>query len=67
LIKGIQESGEKGDKLRTYIQAIAAVSRSVGYRLGKFLGQIIPLISKYCADKKTDSDDELRENCFQVR
>jgi len=65
LIKGIEESGEKGDKLRTYIQAIAAISRSVGYRLGKFLGQIIPIITKYCADKKTDSDDELRENCFQ--
>ena len=65
LIKGIQESSDKADKLRTYIQAIAAISRSVGYRLGKFMNQIIPIISKYAADKKTDSDDELRENCFQ--
>lgn len=65
LIKNIEDSGNKAEKLRTYIQAIAAVSRSVGYRLGKFLGQIIPLVLKYCGDKKTDSDDELRENCFQ--
>jgi len=65
LIKLIGESSDKADRLRTYIQAIAAISRSVGYRLGKFMNQIIPLISKYCADKKTDSDDELRENCFQ--
>lgn len=63
-IKQIESSGKKeGDKLHTYIQAIDAISRSVGYRLGKFLGEIAPLIIKYCEDGK--SGDELKEDCFQ--
>jgi len=65
LIKQIEGSSAKQEKLRTYIQAIGAISRSVGYRLGKFLSSICPIIIKYCEDSKYDQDDELRENCFQ--
>jgi hypothetical protein len=67
LIKSIEDSSQKLENLRTYISAIAAISRSVGYRLGKFLPEICPRIIKFCEDKKYASDDELRENCFQVR
>jgi len=65
LIKLLEESGSNLDKLRTYIQAIGAISRSVGYRLGKFLPDICPRIIRYCEDTKFSTDDELRENCFQ--
>jgi hypothetical protein len=59
------ETADKAEKLRTNIQAIGAVSRSVGYRLGKFLSTICPIILKYADDTKNGNDDELRENCFQ--
>jgi len=64
LIKSI-ETSEKADAVRTNIQAIAAIARSVGYRLGKFLAKVCPIILKYCDDSKIGNDDELRENCFQ--
>ncbi len=41
-------------------------SASSGYRLGKNLPRVIPLIVKYCDNPKFESDDELRENCFQA-
>jgi len=63
LIKLIGESSKQQDKLRTYIQAIGAISRSVGFRLGKYLNEICPKLIKYCED--ANKDDELPENCFQ--
>jgi len=65
LIRLIEDSSQKLDNLRTYISAVAAISRSVGYRLGKFLPEICPRIIKFCEDSKYANDDELRENCFQ--
>eukprot|EP01117_Protostelium_nocturnum_P019172 TRINITY_DN823_c0_g1_i1.p1 TRINITY_DN823_c0_g1~~TRINITY_DN823_c0_g1_i1.p1 ORF type:complete len:1231 (-),score=471.75 TRINITY_DN823_c0_g1_i1:58-3750(-) len=65
LVSNIGDSTKKVDELRTYMQAIGAISRSVGYRLGKYLGEILPRVIKYCKDPKFESDDELRENCFQ--
>jgi len=59
------EQADKAETLRTNIQAIGAVARSVGFRLGKFLNKICPIILKYCDDAKLGNDDELRENCFQ--
>eukprot|EP01114_Cavostelium_apophysatum_P003685 TRINITY_DN1379_c0_g1_i2.p1 TRINITY_DN1379_c0_g1~~TRINITY_DN1379_c0_g1_i2.p1 ORF type:complete len:1235 (-),score=414.71 TRINITY_DN1379_c0_g1_i2:42-3746(-) len=63
LISQIQDSSQKQDRLHTYMQAVEAISRSVGYRLGKFIPEICPLIIKYCEDSK--SGDELKEDCFQ--
>lgn len=63
LVSNLKEAQQNSEELRTYIQAIGAISRSVGYRLGKFLGEICPIIAKYCDAKS--ADDDLRENCFQ--
>lgn len=43
-------------------------SRSVGYRLGKFLESkgIIGLLIKYLHDEQFQADDELKENTFQT-
>lgn len=60
------EKSTKVDLIRTFIQAIGAISRSVGFRLGKFMSKIIPLITKYCNDPRFKKDDELKENCFQT-
>eukprot|EP00741_Cyanophora_paradoxa_P025544 tig00000383_g24650.t1 len=63
LLDQVQKS--KGEVMRTYIQTMGAVSRTVGYRLGKHLERIVPLFIRYCDDEKA-SDDELRENCLQA-
>src|SRR5579885_2057716 len=47
LIKDIKTSGENAEKLRTSIQAITAIARSVGYRLGKFLADLCPILLQY--------------------
>jgi len=65
LIQNAQKS-QKADQIKTCIQAIGAVSRAVGYRLGKWMSQVIPIIVQYCNDDRFKEDDDLRENCFQT-
>src|SRR5207248_1458141 len=52
LIHQISDTTQKQDQIRTYVQAIGAISRSVGYRLGKFLREICPRIIQYCENVK---------------
>jgi len=63
LIKNI-ESSKKLDHILTYIQAIASVSRSVGFRFGKHLDRIVPILIKHFNQENTN--DEVRENCLQA-
>lgn len=67
LLKSANES-KKSDHVRTFVQAIGAISIAVGYRLGKYLNQIVPLVAKHCKNAGTEdeSDEELRENCLQT-
>jgi hypothetical protein len=46
------EAARSADQIRTYIQTIAGISRSVGHRLGRELKRIVPLFMTYCEDKK---------------
>ncbi|KYR00775.1 HEAT repeat-containing protein [Tieghemostelium lacteum] len=61
IIKSIEES-KKPDHTSTLIQAIGAICKTSGYRLGKYLSKIMPNVIKYC--DKADQNDELRENCL---
>eukprot|EP01103_Thecamoeba_quadrilineata_P012984 TRINITY_DN3476_c0_g1_i1.p1 TRINITY_DN3476_c0_g1~~TRINITY_DN3476_c0_g1_i1.p1 ORF type:complete len:1239 (+),score=374.55 TRINITY_DN3476_c0_g1_i1:53-3718(+) len=54
----------KTEQISTLIQAIGSISRSVGFRMGKFLAQVLPILVKYAEFEK--SDDELREHCFHT-
>ncbi|KAF8766423.1 Cullin-associated NEDD8-dissociated protein 1 like protein [Argiope bruennichi] len=47
---------------RTYIQAIAAISRQAGHRFGEHLERVMPIVVQYCAVE----DDELREYCLHA-
>ena len=60
LISGIKTE-KKDDKLRTYISAVAAIGKSVGYRLTRSLDDICPVIMEKIESRE---DDELREQCF---
>lgn len=64
---------ELADDIRIIIQTIGTISRTVGYRLGKSLDQIIPLFIKCCGGTSDISDlnetqeaffNDLREHCF---
>jgi len=67
VLKEIKTS-KKANTIRTFISVIGAISRSVGYRLGKFLESenIIPLLITNLNDSQFDTDEELKENCFQT-
>eukprot|EP00903_Cladosiphon_okamuranus_P016633 g15341.t1 len=69
LLQKISES-PPADVVRTLIQTIGTISRTVGYRLGRHLDSIVPLFFQFCGDPDdealhTEAADELRENCFQ--
>jgi cullin-associated NEDD8-dissociated protein 1 len=73
ILEKIEASEQKSTKstadVRTLIQTIGTISRTVGYRLGRHLDRLIPLFLRFCGDpedenQQTDSANELRENCF---
>ncbi len=54
------------DLVRSYIQTIASISRSVGHRLGPELKRLVPLCLNHCEKAKSDGDIELIENTLQA-
>lgn len=56
--------------LRTYINAVAAISREAGHRFGEYLETALPLVTRHCRVSESgeadndDDDDELREQCL---
>ncbi|KAM9980951.1 hypothetical protein ACTFIY_003242 [Dictyostelium cf. discoideum] len=63
IIKSIEEA-KKPDHISTLIQAIGAICKSSGYRLGKYLPKVMPHVLNYCDNNKFEQNDELRENCL---
>lgn len=64
IIDGIKKEEEGGEKLKTYIQCCSAISKNAGYRLGKYLKEIVPLLVK-SADYIAENE-EVRENIMQA-
>eukprot|EP00897_Mesotaenium_endlicherianum_P010551 jgi/Mesen1/9524/ME000637S08970 len=55
----------KPDMTRSYIQMVGALCRSVGYRFGPFLSEVLSLLLGYCKNA-SENDDELREYSLQA-
>jgi hypothetical protein len=58
--------GLKPELRRTYISTLAAISRSGGYRLGKQLGKVVPLVLDQCMPAYSTDDAEMIESCLQA-
>jgi cullin-associated NEDD8-dissociated protein 1 len=61
----LQQKNTKPDMVRTNIQMIGALSRSVGYRFGPHLNETVPLLISYCRNA-SEADEELREYSLQA-
>eukprot|EP01128_Nolandella_sp_AFSM9_P012318 TRINITY_DN9158_c0_g1_i1.p1 TRINITY_DN9158_c0_g1~~TRINITY_DN9158_c0_g1_i1.p1 ORF type:complete len:1225 (-),score=403.02 TRINITY_DN9158_c0_g1_i1:193-3867(-) len=59
-------SSKKAEHIRTFLSAIGAISRRVGYRLGRYLNDIIPVLLKFSNHPDFDEDDDMRETCFNA-
>ena len=55
---------------KCYIQTLAIISKTVGYRLGKLLPSLLPIFITFCGDPDNDDMDQLddindvRDNCL---
>ncbi|EGC38692.1 hypothetical protein DICPUDRAFT_148578 [Dictyostelium purpureum] len=68
IIKSIEDTKKpevrfNADHIGTLIQAIGAICKSSGYRLGKYLPKLMPFIIDYC-NIASEQHEELRENCL---
>jgi len=61
-----QKGGEalKAEGLRTYIQLLAALCRSVGAKFSIALPRAVPVVLQQL-ERAAEADDEMREYCFQ--
>ena len=61
IVSKMDEKGITADLRRTYIQTLSAISRSGGYRLGKQLELVVPLVLQQCSPAKARGDAEMCE------
>jgi len=66
IVSKMDEKGITADLRRTYIQTLSAISRSGGYRLGKQIELVVPLVLQQCSPAKARGDAEMCEACLQA-
>jgi len=66
IVSKMDDKGITADLRRTYIQTLSAISRSGGYRLGKQLELVVPLVLQQCSPAKARGDAEMCEACLQA-
>lgn len=68
LLSGLDRKSKGTADPRTLIQTIGAVSRQVGFRLGRHLRRIVPLFLDWLGEPEEaePARDEERENCLQA-
>ncbi|XP_026434971.1 cullin-associated NEDD8-dissociated protein 1-like isoform X1 [Papaver somniferum] len=65
VVQLLKNKSQKSEMIRTNIQMVGALSRSVGYRFGPHLGDTVPVLINYCTSA-SENDEELREYSLQA-
>uniref|UniRef100_A0A0E0CGC4 TATA-binding protein interacting (TIP20) domain-containing protein n=1 Tax=Oryza meridionalis TaxID=40149 RepID=A0A0E0CGC4_9ORYZ len=65
VVQLLKNRSAKSEIARTNIQMIGALSRSVGYRFGPHLAEVVPLLINYCTSA-SENDEELHEYSLQA-
>ncbi|KAI3912613.1 hypothetical protein MKW92_005460 [Papaver armeniacum] len=65
VVQLLKNKSQKSEMIRTNIQMVGALSRSVGYRFGPHLGDAVPVLINYCTSA-SENDEELREYSLQA-
>ncbi|KAI3993229.1 hypothetical protein MKX01_009972 [Papaver californicum] len=65
VVQLLKNKSQKSEMIRTNIQMVGALSRSVGYRFGPHLGDTVPVLINYCTTA-SENDEELREYSLQA-
>ncbi|KAI3978694.1 hypothetical protein MKX01_015869 [Papaver californicum] len=65
VVQLLKNKSQKSEMIRTNIQMVGALSRSVGYRFGPHLGDTVPVLINYCISA-SENDEELREYSLQA-
>lgn len=60
------QNPESHDTVRTGVQAIRALSKTSGHRLGTYLPTLAPILFQFASLDKHGDDDDLREHCLQA-
>ena len=66
IVEKMNEPSCKLDLRRTYIQTVSSISRAGGYRIGKLLEMVVPLVLQQCDTTKSSGDAEMIESCLQA-
>jgi cullin-associated NEDD8-dissociated protein 1 len=75
LLDGLVDQSITGTKTADpgpYVQLIGALSKTVGHRMGRVLGRLVPVLASFCGSPEDEEDseeqradkDDLREGCL---
>ncbi|KAL1495813.1 hypothetical protein AB1Y20_016673 [Prymnesium parvum] len=66
IVEKMNDDACKLELRRTYIQTLSSISRTGGYRIGKQLDVVMPLVLQHCDRTRGDADAEMLESCLQA-
>lgn len=66
IVEKMNDSTCKLELRRTYIQTLSSISCTGGYRIGKQLDVVMPLVLQHCDTTRADGDTQMLEACLQA-
>lgn len=66
VVEKMNDTSCKLELRRTYVQTLSSISRSGGYRIGKQIEIVVPLVLQQCDPTRSAGDAEMLESCLQA-